>query len=97
MHRVEELMAFEPSFPVPKLRVKTVCGRFLVGMPVGGKADARKVVDCRACGAVPGEVVLFTVPWYSMWSHVSLEDGVLTLQDWRMGLASPASPKNSQE
>lgn len=85
MHRVEEVQAMEPGFPTPKFRVKTACGRFLVGWPEGH--DERTTVGCKGC---LGEAKDITYVVVSSWTKImgTLPAGVINehtflMQDWR--------------
>lgn len=83
MHRVEEIVGFEPGFPHPKLHVKTMCNRFLVGHV----DDERQKISCQGCSIplpLAGNLTIVVLPaWLSLFRIPTLGD--LVLRDWKTG------------
>lgn len=86
MHRVVEVQAFEPGWPVPKLRVKTACSRFLVGTPF---ANGRPEAECRGCADLRlllEVVTIVVIPsWETVFSSLPanmLNESTFVMEDW---------------
>jgi hypothetical protein len=86
MHRVVEVQAFEPGWPIPKLRVKTACSRYLVGTPF---PNDRAEVDCKGCADIRliYEVVTIVVipSWETVFGSLPANmpsDSTFVMEDW---------------
>jgi hypothetical protein len=86
MHRVVELQAFEPGWPVPKLRVKTACARFLVGTPF---VNGRPQIECKGCSNIRliQEVVTTVVipSWKTIFDALPanmMGESTFVMEDW---------------
>lgn len=86
MHRVVEVQAFEPGWPVPKLRVKTACARVLVGTPF---TNGRPEIECKGCADLRLLYSVTTTVLVPSWEAVFaslpanvLDKSTFVMEDW---------------